>query len=313
MSEQQRRNPRDLQGLLRFAMEATRAEDAPEPSNFREMSPERRQFLEEAIQSLTIDVVEQLQKAMNILIEGNATEDEQVEALEIVTDFVENVDTANDFFKIGGFCILIPCLSSSHSEVRSGAAELIGALAQNNPFCQQHLLELELLPKLFELLTDSDQPVAVAALHAISCMVRSYQPCLDEFLKSGGIECLLGALESGTEKIILKAAFLMSALCGLDKKTREEFIALGAVEKLAARLEAKTEYSSLQESTLSALYVLLESEKAVDKCRDSKLDLLQKLQQIKKSANNRDEFQEVIGYVDGIFEKCFSVTDSPDR
>lgn len=34
------------QGLLRFAMEATKAEDAPESDrNFQQMDPERRQFL----------------------------------------------------------------------------------------------------------------------------------------------------------------------------------------------------------------------------------------------------------------------------
>lgn len=37
----------NFQGLLRFAMEATKAEDAPENEehNFERMDPERRQFL----------------------------------------------------------------------------------------------------------------------------------------------------------------------------------------------------------------------------------------------------------------------------
>lgn len=120
-----------FQGLLRFAMEATRAEDAPHASAYQEMDPERRRFLEEAIRSLTIDVVEQIQTSMQILIEGHATAEEQKAALDRVTDFIENIDTANDFYKIGGFCILLPGLESPHEYVRQGTAELIGDTSSN--------------------------------------------------------------------------------------------------------------------------------------------------------------------------------------
>lgn len=59
------------------------------------MDPERRKFLEEALKSMTIDVVEELNKAMKTLISGNSSEDGQVNALEVVTSYVANIDTAN--------------------------------------------------------------------------------------------------------------------------------------------------------------------------------------------------------------------------
>lgn len=59
------------------------------------MDPERRKFLEEALKSMTIDVVEELNKAMKTLISGNCSEDDQVNALEVVTSYVANIDTAN--------------------------------------------------------------------------------------------------------------------------------------------------------------------------------------------------------------------------
>jgi hsp70-interacting protein len=74
---------------------ATKNEDRTGPSNFEQMDPERRRFLEEAMKSMTVDVVEELNKAMNILIKAEATEDEQVNALEVVTNFVADIDTAN--------------------------------------------------------------------------------------------------------------------------------------------------------------------------------------------------------------------------
>lgn len=63
------------------------------------MSAEDRKFLEEALKSMTVDVVEELNKAMQILIEGNASEDDQVQALEVVTNFVADIDTANGWWR----------------------------------------------------------------------------------------------------------------------------------------------------------------------------------------------------------------------
>lgn len=288
-------------------MEATRAEDAPNRSAYHEMDPERRRFLEEAIRSMTIDVVEQIQNAMKILIEGQASADEQKQALESVTDFIENIDTANDFYKIGGFCILLPGLESPHVYVRQGTAELIGELAQNNPFCQEHLLELNVLPKLIELLTDETN-VANHALHAISCIIRNNESGLRAFLDIGGIECLIGVLESGQEKLMIKTAFLLSNLCVEDTKLRDDVIKFGAVERLIRHIGPRTEYDPLVETSLSALYVLTESKTAIMQCQEPRLNFYRTLEDIKKESEDKDEFQECIGYSEGLIKRCFAAT-----
>ena len=106
---------------------ATKSEDPTQPSQFNQLSAEDRKFLEEALKSMTVDVIEELNIAMRTLMkDGESSEDEQVQALEVVTSFVADMDTANDFCKIGGFSILLPCLNSKYSEVRSETALLIG-------------------------------------------------------------------------------------------------------------------------------------------------------------------------------------------
>lgn len=115
MSDQPRNQPRNLQGLLKFCVEgkdihdmrfssktvisqfflATKAEDPTRPSQFQAMSDEDRKFLEDALKSMTLDVVEELNKAFHVLNDGNASEDKQVAALEVVTSFVADIDTAN--------------------------------------------------------------------------------------------------------------------------------------------------------------------------------------------------------------------------
>merc|ERR1712004_298836 len=65
MSGEQPRQPKDLQGLLEFCVEATANEDAPalpgDPAaRLAAMEPERRAWLEEALDKMSVDVVEQL-------------------------------------------------------------------------------------------------------------------------------------------------------------------------------------------------------------------------------------------------------------
>lgn len=78
-----------------FRIAATKSEDPTHPSEFSRMSEEDRKFLENALKSMTIDVIEELNKAMRTLTDGNGSEEEQVEALEVVTSFVADIDTAN--------------------------------------------------------------------------------------------------------------------------------------------------------------------------------------------------------------------------
>jgi hsp70-interacting protein len=75
-----------------------------------------------------------------------------------------------DFHKIGGFCIFRPCLDSPHGSLRWRAAEIIAELSQNNPYCQERVLEAGLLPVLLSLIdVDDNRQVRIKALYALSC------------------------------------------------------------------------------------------------------------------------------------------------
>jgi hsp70-interacting protein len=251
---------------------------------------QRRRFLEEALKSLTIDVVEELNKAMRILIARENSKEEQVEALDIVQDFIEDIDTANDFYKINGFCIIEPCLNSPHKEVRSGTASLIATLAQNNPFCQKHLLDLNVLSRLIELLSD-EPSVVVHVIHAISCLVRNYEPALAIFIDMGGLECLLGLLENNDhEKIVIKSAFLISAMCAEFSAVRDELVKLNAVDRVVGAIQPAGEYNQKLEILLSALIALTgDNQEALEKCRNSGLGLREKLEETVRLSRGKEE------------------------
>ncbi|XP_055305643.1 hsp70-binding protein 1 [Sitodiplosis mosellana] len=291
------RRPRNLQGLLRFAMEATKEEDAPSRENHvhERMDPERRQFLENALKALTIDVIEQLQTAAETIGSETATEDMKVNAMDTILNYVDDIDTAIDFCKIGGLFVLLPCLCSPYSAIRKKSARLVAELAQNNPYCQQQLLAADVLPKLMDLLTESE--TAIDGIRAISCLVRSYEPCLNAFTEIGGLECLLGCLQqSEQEKLITRAAFLLNSLCNDFPRIKDELIKLKVIEMIIPLIQPSTEYNICLETLLSALCSLTESNEAIERCRTVEFNFASTLDEIIKVAHDKDECKEIVEY-----------------
>lgn len=299
------------QGLLRFAMEATKSEDAPENPNysFARMDPERRQFLENALKALTIDVIEELQKAAATIGSSTATEGELLQALETITEYIIDIDTAIDFCKIGGLSVLLPCLKSPYVKVRAKAASVIAELAQNNPYCQKELMTANALPDLMELVSEPE--TAPNGLIAISGLVRSYEPILTAFLEIGGLECLIGCLQSGQEKVIVRSLFLFSSLCTDFPAVRDEFVKLKAIERIIPLLRPSNDYDLRTETALWALNILTDNADAVSQCQTSDLNLKEIIDEIIKTAGNKSACRETVEYAQSILQKVFIDKQEP--
>lgn len=174
------------------------------------MDPERRKFLEEALQSMSVDVVAEMQRICVILVSADATEDEKLNAMSALADYVENIDTANDFCKIGGLPVLAKCLDSDITSLQERTARTIGSMSQNNPFSQKELLDQKFVEKLIALM--SDPQVGAKALYGLSGIIRSYEPATAHFIDIGGLECLLACLSGGVDKICTQAMFMLNAM-----------------------------------------------------------------------------------------------------
>ncbi|KAJ8916484.1 hypothetical protein NQ315_000126 [Exocentrus adspersus] len=291
------RQPTSLQGLLRFAMEATKAEDAPHDSEYQPMDEERKKFLEAALKSLTVDVVQELQKQIQILqrVEQAKPEDEVKEfeqALETILEYVDQIDTANDFHKIGGFMVLYPCLKSVHPSVRAGGCELLATLCQNNLYCQQVVLDNEFVPKLLSIIEkDEDIQVVVKALYALSGIVRDNPEGFNQLIHYNGLVILLNTLKRNNEKFITKTAFLLSALCRQHPDMKSRLVFLDYIPALVQLVA--TERSASHEHVLSLLVSLVEENPtAVAECRNPRYNLKDVLQKYVASIRNREECLE---------------------
>jgi len=305
-----RRRPRNLMGLLHFALETTKSEDAPNASSFAEMDPERRRFLEEALNSMSVDIVAEMQRICGILMNSEASESEKLNAMEELCDFTEDLDTANNFCKIGGLPVLMKCLQSEITSLRMSAAKMIGSMAENNPFCQKELLDNNFLEILLELVNDPE--VGAKAVYGISGIIRGYEPATTHFIDMGGLESMLSYLSCADEKTCTKILFMLIAIAG-DPRNRATLLNLSIIHKLMPLFERTTkDYNDLIETACSLLNILTEIPEARHICRkDFKVEAC--IENVIKLQQGNPASQETIEFCNNILQKVFRSNESIDK
>lgn len=208
-----------LQNMLQFSTSLQQQqqpgqEDQSNNQSTREISPEKRQFLEEALKSRSVNPNEEMKKCIDCLKNQNETEERRLEALETLRDWCEDINFSIDYHKMNGYGLLFDLMNDKNEEVRALACDFVGTLAQNNEYCQESLLRMEIMKPLLEkLCNDDDKNVKIKALYAISCLIREYPKGLEMFLTYNGVQALVNTIKIPNEKIKLKCCFLISAVC----------------------------------------------------------------------------------------------------
>ncbi|XP_071545640.1 hsp70-binding protein 1 [Panulirus ornatus] len=298
------RQPHNMQGLLNFCTEITAREDPTGSSQVQEMDPQRRAFLEEALRSLTVDVVRKLAEGVKTLCSEAVTmpgEDvtEQEEAMEMIGEYVDDLNNAMDVHKMGGFPVLIRCLDSPHTSLRIGAASLIGDICQNDLYCQENMLSLNIMPVLLHMLdTDEDRQARVKALYALSCLIRDCPKGEAEFFEADGSSYLMRAMQSGVEKLVVKSAFLLNKLVRGNDSHKATLVSMGYVEQLTTILSNDETDSISREHCTAALLGLVSSYPlALAECLRPELHVSEHLKLRLDDIKDKEETQEEEGYI----------------
>ncbi|XP_059612775.1 uncharacterized protein LOC132259234 [Phlebotomus argentipes] len=297
---EQPRQPSSLQGLLKFAMEATKKEDAPQDSTMEPMNPEDRKFLEEALKSMTVDVCKELTDALKVIMDSSSSESDQVDAIETINHYILSIDQADNFHKIGGFIILKPCLKSPFESVRAETAGLITDLAQNNPYCQQQLIENKMLQELTPLL-NQPEPICTRAMSAISAIVTNFQPGMENLFTSGEIDKIVAVLEARKEnRLITKITFFLSAIPECHPDFVDKFLDMGIMKYLARHIAPVTGEELENSQVMNKLQNILQAtvnfcshNRARDDLKFAAKDLPARLEDIAKVARSDEAFMEI--------------------
>ncbi|XP_050534194.1 nucleotide exchange factor SIL1 [Daktulosphaira vitifoliae] len=161
----------------------------------------------------------------------------------ILTDMeylVHQVDTAEVFISNNGISnIIIPCLNSNSSVLKTQGAQILGAASSNNPKVQIAALETNIIPLLLKHIDDEyEYSVQASCLYAVSTMIRRFPVAQGIFIENGGLPILIHIFNKPITqhnlKLMLKVVRLLEDLVleqddaelTLKEETNEKSVAL---------------------------------------------------------------------------------------
>jgi len=154
---------------------------------------------------------------------------EMEDSLEALVDTVENIDNAKSFALVGGFPPLVKAIQNKDQVgLASKAIEVVSALVQNHPYCQEEAMKHDLISLLRSWIPDNDvdqeaKPalgkIAVKALSAVSALVRGYKPGEQHFKDTSGLALLIQCISTTSNpRMQRKALFMLRAVYLKDKE-----------------------------------------------------------------------------------------------
>ncbi|KAK8787853.1 hypothetical protein V5799_022371 [Amblyomma americanum] len=155
------------------------------------------------MEDLLVNPYDEMRRSLHIirdcLMESHNIARVLVACLANVQQYIDVVDYAKDFEKMGGFQVFPELLDYPSSLVRIETCALIAELVQNNPHCQRAaLLSTRRLLRLLD--SEPDDEVRCKALYALSCMVRQNKAAYGSFEKLGGPVLLRKILFEATNR-----------------------------------------------------------------------------------------------------------------
>ncbi|XP_078436102.1 hsp70 nucleotide exchange factor fes1-like [Wolffia australiana] len=219
-----------LEGLLKWSLAQTDG-----TGSARNLSEEERQWFMDAMQAQTVDVVKRmkeitlLMKTPEDVLQAQGVTASDIEGLlDELMEHVESIDMANDLHSIGGLVPLLGFLKNSDAGIRAKAAEVVTTIVQNNPKCQQLVIDSNGMdPLLSNFTSDPDIIVRTKALGTISSLIRNFKPGLVVFKLANGFAGLRDALGSDDVRFQRKALNLTQYLLEESESGRDAATDLG--------------------------------------------------------------------------------------
>ncbi|KAH9286319.1 hypothetical protein ECG_01250 [Echinococcus granulosus] len=218
------RVPHDLKGLLQFCLDA----GSDPTSDIESMDPERTLWLQQALESMTVDLVAEMRKRIATVIQNISSADpkslveETTSALDDLIDFTEDVNLADIFLKIGGITLLKGLLGFPSADYRAQSGMLLSNIVQNHEEAQRVAINENLLNLVLQLLIEDTDPGNMSGLlSGISSLIRGSELSQKRFIQCKGFDRLFELLQKTSrsneqekyERFNEKASFFIYCLC----------------------------------------------------------------------------------------------------
>ena len=149
----------DWKGLYNWSMKYT---DGTKPSNFKPMSKEDMDFIQNAFESVVLNEMKEIWKILDICKtpEGDSEQEinERYELLEKMSEYIDGLENANNIVRGKRFNEIINhFFESKHKKIKIEYARIITQMTQNESYVQKAALQLGIFKFLKDLNEEKDQ------------------------------------------------------------------------------------------------------------------------------------------------------------
>lgn len=308
---------KSLNQLLKLSLKLTDQELRDWPTNFQAFDPERKKWLQEAMDGILANQdLKLLKEALETLKAGSGEEtdetsvDAKSKAFDTLNVLLEMDHNATDLHLLGGFKVVCNYLKSPVSSLQWRAAEVMAEASQNKPVCQLAAMDAGALELLIEIVNSAEvDMVKVKSLYALSCITKSCEATTKRFLELDGIKALMNALRNKFEKVKIKAAFFLMNLTfdDHDGKIISAYVSENLVPLLISCLKEKHDAAHQHVANLLR-EVISNNKQAVLQCRMPDYCLKKILQELRDKLRMEDpeKHEEEILHYNEMLKICFN-------
>lgn len=160
----------DWKGLLNWSLNYS---DGTKPSNFKPMSKEDMEFVQNAFESVCINEMKEIWKILDIVKtpEGDSEEEinERYEILEKMSEHIDGLENANNIVRGKRFNEIVNhFFESKHKKIKIEYARIITQMSQNEPYVQKAALDLGIFNYLKDLNEETDPELVTIYIYLLT-------------------------------------------------------------------------------------------------------------------------------------------------
>ena len=188
----------DWKGLYNWSMKYT---DGTKPSEFKQMSKEDMEFIQNAFESVCLNEMKEIWKILDICKtpEGDTEKEinERYELLEQMSEYIDGLENANNIVRGKRFNEIIShFFETKHKKIKIEYARIITQMAQNESFVQKAALELGIFNYLKDLNEEKDPELINAYIYLLTGLLYGQEISTRKFFvqECDGIKLLFNLL-----------------------------------------------------------------------------------------------------------------------
>ena len=217
----------DWKGLYNWSMKYT---DGTKPSDFKQMSKEDMEFIQNAFESVSLNEMKEIWKILDICKtpEGDTEQEinERYELLEKMSEYIDGLENANNIVRGKRFNEIINhFFESKHKKIKIEYARIITQMSQNDSFVQKAALDLGIFNYLKDLNEEKDPELMSIYIYLLTGLLYGEEISTRKFFveQCDGIKLLFNTLVKEL-KSNKNTKRLLNIFSELTKETDEKIV-----------------------------------------------------------------------------------------